>query len=119
MTVPDLTDAVWRKASLSESANGCVEVAVLADGLVAVRDSKNIDAPAHVYPAGDWAAFLENLRAGTPCATSRISVAITAEDVVLTDTSGSAAPHHYTHREWLCFLDGVLKREPQLTAAGC
>ena len=115
MTVPDLTSAVWRKASLSESASGCVEVAVLA-GLVAVRDSKNIYAPPHIYPAGDWAAFLENLRAGTPCATSRIGVEITAEDVVLTDTLGSAAPHHYTHREWLFFLDGVLKREPQLTA---
>jgi Domain of unknown function (DUF397) len=41
MTSPDLSLAIWRKASHSSgSGNDCVEIAAVAD-LVAVRDSKN------------------------------------------------------------------------------
>lgn len=35
------TALTWRKSSLSTDNGACVEVAVLAGGLVAVRDSKN------------------------------------------------------------------------------
>lgn len=115
MSVPDLTNAIWRKASLSESAQGCVEVAVLVDGLVGVRDSKDPDGAAHIYPADDWTAFLDSLRAGDPSISARIRAEITADEVVLTDDDFPAL--HYTHREWLYFLDGVLKHEPQLAAA--
>ncbi|MET9365781.1 DUF397 domain-containing protein [Streptomyces sp. NPDC006632] len=116
-TIPDLSNARWRKASLSESAQGCVEVAVLANQ-IAVRDSKDVSKPAHVYPASTWAVFLDHLRGLVPAEASRISIDITSEAAVLSDREDSAgAPHVYTHREWLFFLDGVLKREPQLAAA--
>lgn len=114
MSFPDLTHAIWRKASLSESSEGCVEVAVLAGDRVAVRDSKDPHGPAHVYPASDWTAFLDGLRTGDPSASTRIRAEITAEDVILTGNAFS--PLRYTHREWLFFLDGVLKHEPQLAA---
>ncbi|MEV0875823.1 DUF397 domain-containing protein [Streptomyces sp. NPDC049950] len=117
-TNPDLSNARWRKASLSESAQGCVEVAFLADGQVAVRDSKDVSKPAHLYPESTWAVFLEHLRGLVPAEASRISVDITPEAAVLSDRESFAgAPHVYTHREWLFFLDGVLKREPQLVGA--
>jgi hypothetical protein len=118
MTHPDLTNAVWRKASLSESAQGCVEVAILPDGLVAVRDSKDTQLPAHVYEMSDWISFLDGLRAGRASGDVRIQVEIGDHDVALSDSLGIYAPHHYTHREWLFFLDGVLRGEPQLAAAG-
>lgn len=34
------TDLTWRKSSLSSDNGACVEVAVLSDGRMAVRDSK-------------------------------------------------------------------------------
>ncbi|WP_432158030.1 DUF397 domain-containing protein [Streptomyces sp. bgisy153] len=117
-TTPDLSNAQWRKASLSESAQGCVEVAFLAGGQVAVRDSKDVSKPAHIYPEAAWTVFLDHLRGLVPADASRISVDITTDAAVLSDREGTAgAPHVYTHREWLFFLDGVLKRESQLIGA--
>ncbi|MEU1628209.1 DUF397 domain-containing protein [Streptomyces sp. NPDC020096] len=116
-TALDLSNAAWRKASLSESAQGCVEVAFLDGGLVAVRDSKDINKPAHVYPEADWTAFLDSLRGASSAPLTRIVATITPDQVVLSDRQGEARePHTYTHREWLFFLSGVLKREPQLVA---
>jgi hypothetical protein len=117
MNTPDLTSAVWRKASRSESVNGCVEVAQLADGLVAVRDSKDTTRPAHIYPGAAWDAFLDQLRGGP--AQDRVEAIVTDDGVTLHDRalSPSGAPHTYTHHEWACFLDGVHAREPQLAAA--
>ena len=118
-TTPDLTQANWRKASLSESATGCVEVAFLSGtGLIAVRDSKDTAKPAHIYPVESWTMFLNHLRGLVPAEHSRIMITITDDAAVLTDKAGEAVgPHVYTHREWLFFLDGVLKREPQLCDA--
>ncbi|WP_329020899.1 DUF397 domain-containing protein [Streptomyces sp. NBC_01601] len=116
-TTPDLTHAQWRKASLSESANGCVEVAFIPGDLVAVRDSKDQQKPAHIYPAAVWTVFQDHLRGLVPAEDSRIVATITDTSVLLSDREGSAEPHTYTHREWLFFLDGVLKREPQLCTA--
>ncbi|CCH33380.1 DUF397 domain-containing protein [Actinosynnema sp. NPDC047251] len=39
----------WRKSARSTNTNSCVEV---AQGLVAVRDSKNPDGPVLSFPAG-------------------------------------------------------------------
>ncbi|GHH54869.1 DUF397 domain-containing protein [Streptomyces candidus] len=117
MTNPDLTHAQWRKASLSESAQGCVEVAFLSGSLVAVRDSKVPLKPAHIYPVAAWTVFQDHLRGVVPAAESRITVTITDTSVLLSDRAGTVEPHSYTHREWLFFLDGVLKREPQLCSA--
>ncbi len=53
----------WRKSSFS-SANGCVEVASLGAGHLAVRDSKNPESGYLVYDAHEWQSFLLGVRAG-------------------------------------------------------
>ncbi|WNE99771.1 DUF397 domain-containing protein [Streptomyces luomodiensis] len=61
---PDLSTAAWRKSSYSNGDGGeCVEVADNLPGLVPVRDSKNPDGPALIFPAGSWAAFLASFKA--------------------------------------------------------
>lgn len=55
----------WRTSSYSGGNGGeCVEVAELADGHCAVRDSKNPDSPALIFTRGEWAAFTAGVRAG-------------------------------------------------------
>jgi hypothetical protein len=62
----DLSGAQWRKSSFSGSNgdSGCIEVAVLPDGGVAIRDSKDSSLAPHVYTAGEWEAFVAGVRAG-------------------------------------------------------
>jgi hypothetical protein len=43
---------------------GCVEVAALADGRVAVRDSKDRDRSMQVYSAAEWRAFVAGVKNG-------------------------------------------------------
>lgn len=53
---------VWRKSSYSNSQAGdCVEVADHIPGLVPVRDSKNPQGPALMFPADAWSAFVTAL----------------------------------------------------------
>jgi hypothetical protein len=53
----------WRKAAAS--GNGaCVEVAQVATGGVAVRDSKDPDGPILRYTDVEWRAFLHGARNG-------------------------------------------------------
>ena len=59
----ELDNANWFKASRSDSANGCVEVAHLKDW-TAVRDSKNPDGPVHLYTPFEWECFLSGARTG-------------------------------------------------------
>ncbi|MBT2900608.1 DUF397 domain-containing protein [Streptomyces sp. McG3] len=87
-TVPDLTNAEWRKSSYSGNTGGdcvectvtggaawrtssysgstggeCVEVAANPTcGSVPVRDSKNPTGPAIVLGANAWQAFVDGLR---------------------------------------------------------
>jgi Domain of unknown function (DUF397) len=58
----DLSTSVWRKSTLS-GANGCVEVAIHADG-VALRDAKDGSGPILVFSRGEWEAFIGGVRAG-------------------------------------------------------
>jgi hypothetical protein len=60
----DLSQAIWRKASLSSANGGCVEVAGNLPGVIAVRDSKRPDDGAHVVGRKAFAAFLTDARAG-------------------------------------------------------
>lgn len=61
----DLSCAKWRKSTFSNGNGGnCVEVARNLPGIVAVRDSKNPDGPALVFPASQWRAFAASVKTG-------------------------------------------------------
>jgi len=49
----------------SFSADGtCVEVRLLDDGAIGLRDSKDLAKPAHVFTQPEWSAFVAGVRAG-------------------------------------------------------
>jgi len=55
----------WIKSSFSGPTGGnCVEVAFLADGQIAVRNSRDVDGPALVFTSAEWDAFLRGARGG-------------------------------------------------------
>ncbi|PAZ12685.1 DUF397 domain-containing protein [Streptomyces sp. SA15] len=57
----DLSSVAWRKSSYSNGDGAdCLEVADL-DGIVPVRDSKNPEGPALVFPTRAWALFVSSL----------------------------------------------------------
>ena len=60
----DLSRAVWRKASLSATNGGCVEIAANIPDVVAVRDSKSPEGGAHVVDQAVFAAFLADAKIG-------------------------------------------------------
>jgi hypothetical protein len=62
--VNDLSQAIWRKASLSALNGGCVEVAVNLPGVTAVRDSKRAEGGAHVVDRAAFARFLLDVQGG-------------------------------------------------------
>lgn len=59
-----LTGAAWRKASYSGSVGNCVEVAPLASGEIAMRNSRFPTGPALVYTRAEMAAFLAGAKDG-------------------------------------------------------
>ncbi|MGW4647983.1 DUF397 domain-containing protein [Kitasatospora sp. NPDC004289] len=60
----DLNTATWRKSSHSGGGGACVEVADHVPGLVPVRDSKDPDGPALLFPAVSFSAFVRAVKAG-------------------------------------------------------
>jgi len=60
----DLSQATWRKASLSAHNGGCVEVAANIPGVTAVRDSKRPDDGAHIVDRAAFASFLADVKGG-------------------------------------------------------
>jgi hypothetical protein len=67
MPTPTHAGLAWRKSSFSgENGNGdgCVEVAFLPDGGVAIRDTKDRTLASHRYTAPEWDAFVAGVRAG-------------------------------------------------------
>ncbi|WP_405586523.1 DUF397 domain-containing protein [Streptomyces sp. NBC_01190] len=63
---PDLSAAEWRKSSYSDGAQAgsCVEVADGFQGVVPVRDSKDPEGPALLFPAASWSAFITDVKTG-------------------------------------------------------
>jgi hypothetical protein len=53
----------FRKSSFSGGAS-CVEVCRLADGRIAVRDSKHPDLTPNHFTPSSWKAFLTGIRKG-------------------------------------------------------
>ena len=67
LVAPDHARIAWRKSSFSGGnggGDGCVEVAVVSDGEVAVRDTKDRSRTPHRHSAPAWKAFLTGVRAG-------------------------------------------------------
>ncbi|GAA2247136.1 MULTISPECIES: DUF397 domain-containing protein [Kitasatospora] len=65
MRIPDLSAATWRKSTYSNGDGGqCIEVADGFSGIVPVRDSKDPNGPALVFPSEAWSAFVAGVRAG-------------------------------------------------------
>jgi Domain of unknown function (DUF397) len=58
----DTAALAWRKSSHSTGGNQCIEVTTLPDGHVAVRDSKNPRAGAHVFSRATWEDFTRAVR---------------------------------------------------------
>jgi len=59
----DLGEARWIR-SRACSTDGCVEVAHLAGGTVALRDSKDASKPAHVFDREEWSVFIAGVKNG-------------------------------------------------------
>lgn len=60
-----MTGVTWVKSHRSGPTGGnCVEVAVLPDGQVAMRNSRYPDGPALVFTGAEWDAFVAGARDG-------------------------------------------------------
>ncbi|GIE95130.1 DUF397 domain-containing protein [Paractinoplanes rishiriensis] len=59
-----MNDQEWTRSSYCAD-NACVEVAVLDDDRVAMRDSKNRDSEPIIFTRPDWAGFLAWIEEGT------------------------------------------------------
>ncbi|MER6300458.1 DUF397 domain-containing protein [Kitasatospora sp. NPDC001539] len=64
MARPDLSRASWFKSSYSDNGGTCVEVAPDFPGVVPVRDSKDPEGPALVFPLAAWRSFVAAAAAG-------------------------------------------------------
>ncbi|MET8630947.1 DUF397 domain-containing protein [Kitasatospora sp. NPDC004669] len=60
----DLAHAAWRKSTYSAQEGQCVEVADGFSGQMPVRDSKDPEGPALIFPAEAWHSFVSAVRAG-------------------------------------------------------
>lgn len=59
----DTTLLPWTRSTYCGGGD-CVEAALVGDGRVAVRDSKNPGAGVHMFDMEEWVAFLKGVRAG-------------------------------------------------------
>ncbi|QKW19407.1 DUF397 domain-containing protein [Kitasatospora sp. NA04385] len=64
----DLSTAAWSKSSHSgENGGNCVETSrtfATTTGIVPVRDSKDPEGPALLFPTTTWQTFLTSLKTG-------------------------------------------------------
>ncbi len=59
-----MTPVSWRKSSYSGNGGNCVEIAPDFVDLLPVRDSKDPEGPALVFPADAWRSFVAAVQAG-------------------------------------------------------
>lgn len=60
----DLSQAIWRTSSRSDTDGQCVEVATNIPGIIAVRDSREPDGPALIFTPAEWEAFVGGVNDG-------------------------------------------------------
>ncbi|MBV9141101.1 MAG: DUF397 domain-containing protein [Pseudonocardiales bacterium] len=60
----DLSTAAWRKSSFSTGGGACVEVALLDDGRIAVRNSNDPDAEVVLFTRAEMNAWIKGVKAG-------------------------------------------------------
>lgn len=64
MPATDLGDVTWQKSGRSNSQGNCVEIAALAGGEVAVRNSRHPDGPALIYTQAEIEALILGIKDG-------------------------------------------------------
>jgi hypothetical protein len=64
MSATDLAGVSWRKSRRSGAVGNCVEVARLANGDIAVRNSRFPDGPALIYTQAEITAFVGGVKDG-------------------------------------------------------
>ena len=62
--IPDAPSTEWLKSSFSLGSGECVELAVLPDGFIGMRDSKNPDGSVLRFTRGEFDAFIRGARSG-------------------------------------------------------
>ncbi|MEV6772390.1 DUF397 domain-containing protein [Nocardia sp. NPDC051030] len=60
----DRSELSWRKSTFSNPSGNCVELAPLADGQVAVRNSRDPEGSLIVYTRPEIDAFLRGAKSG-------------------------------------------------------
>lgn len=60
----ELDRATWRKSSFSNDQGQCVEIASLADGTIAIRNSNHPDRGALIFTRDEMAAWINGCKAG-------------------------------------------------------
>lgn len=63
MAVSDVSPVTWRKSSHSSGNGECVEVANLGAS-IGVRDSKDQQGPALLFPPSAWQTFSRRIKQG-------------------------------------------------------
>jgi hypothetical protein len=64
MPATDLGDVNWQKSARSNSQGNCVEIAALAGGGAAVRNSRHPDGPALIYTQAEIEALILGIKDG-------------------------------------------------------
>lgn len=64
MPAAELSSALWRKSSVSNSQGACVELAELGGGQFAMRNSRHPEGPALIYTQAEIAALITGAKMG-------------------------------------------------------
>lgn len=64
MSAQDLRRFEWRKSTYSANGSTCVEVACNVPGIVAVRDSTDLEGPVLVFGPAEWRMFAAGVKVG-------------------------------------------------------
>ena len=64
ISAAELGDVTWQKSRRSNSIGNCVEMARLADGSIAVRNSRFPDGPALIYTQAEINALILGIKDG-------------------------------------------------------